>query len=56
MGPERAAALLASGCNDMGGSIMNESITRAAGALHGLTLLHRIMLHQGLLSEDILRD
>ena len=32
MGPERAAALLASGCNDMGGSIMNESITRAAGA------------------------
>ena len=34
MGPERAAALLASGCNDMGGSIMNESITRAAGA-HG---------------------
>ena len=33
MGPERAAALLASGCNDMGGSIMNESITRAAGAM-----------------------
>lgn len=31
MGPERAAALLRSGCNDMGGSIMNESITRAAG-------------------------
>ena len=31
MGPERAAALLSSGCNDMGGSIMNESITRAAG-------------------------
>ena len=32
MGPERASSLLASGCNDMGGSIMNESITRAAGA------------------------
>lgn len=31
MGPESAAALLSSGCNDMGGSIMNESITRAAG-------------------------
>jgi 2-iminoacetate synthase ThiH len=31
MGPDRAAALLAAGCNDMGGSIMNESITRAAG-------------------------
>lgn len=33
MGPERAAQLLAVGCNDMGGSIMNESITRAAGAV-----------------------
>lgn len=31
MGPERAAQLLAAGCNDMGGSIMNESITKAAG-------------------------
>lgn len=32
MGPERAADLLSAGCNDMGGSIMNESITKAAGA------------------------
>ncbi len=32
MGPERAARLLACGANDMGGSLMNESITRAAGA------------------------
>jgi FO synthase len=32
MGPGRAAALLAAGCNDMGGSLMNESITKAAGA------------------------
>ena len=31
MGPERAAQLLNCGCNDMGGSLMNESITRAAG-------------------------
>lgn len=31
MGPERAARLLAAGCNDMGGSIMNESISKAAG-------------------------
>lgn len=31
MGPERAASLLAAGCSDMGGSIMAESITRAAG-------------------------
>ena len=31
MGPERAGQLLMSGCNDMGGVLMNESITRAAG-------------------------
>jgi hypothetical protein len=31
MGPQAAGQLLAAGCNDMGGSIMNESITRAAG-------------------------
>lgn len=31
MGPQAAGRLLAAGCNDMGGSIMNESITRAAG-------------------------
>jgi 2-iminoacetate synthase ThiH len=35
MGPGGAQALLAAGCNDMGGSLMNESITRAAGAAHG---------------------
>lgn len=35
MGPGGAQALLAAGCNDMGGSLMNESITRAAGASHG---------------------
>jgi len=35
MGPEQAAALLNAGCNDMGGTLMNESITRAAGAQHG---------------------
>ncbi|GAX85427.1 hypothetical protein CEUSTIGMA_g12843.t1 [Chlamydomonas eustigma] len=35
MGPKHASALLASGCNDMGGVLMNESITRAAGAAHG---------------------
>lgn len=35
MGPSRAAELLAAGCNDMGGTLMNESITKAAGAAHG---------------------
>lgn len=35
MGPEGAAACLHAGANDLGGSLMNESITRAAGAAHG---------------------
>ncbi|MCC6778343.1 MAG: 5-amino-6-(D-ribitylamino)uracil--L-tyrosine 4-hydroxyphenyl transferase CofH [Hyphomicrobiales bacterium] len=35
MGPQGAAACLAAGANDLGGTLMNESITRAAGAVHG---------------------
>jgi FO synthase len=35
MGPDGAALLLDAGCNDLGGVLMNESITRAAGATHG---------------------
>jgi FO synthase len=35
MGPEGAASCLRSGANDLGGTLMNESITRAAGASHG---------------------
>jgi FO synthase len=35
MGPEGVAACLAAGANDLGGTLMNESITRAAGAIHG---------------------
>lgn len=35
MGPEMAGHLLSAGCNDLGGTLMNESITRAAGASHG---------------------
>jgi FO synthase len=35
MGPEGAALLLDAGANDLGGVLMNESITRAAGAMHG---------------------
>jgi len=38
MGPEGAAACLAAGANDVGGVLMNESITRAAGAAHGQEL------------------
>src|SRR5262249_23771776 len=35
MGPQGAAACLQAGANDLGGTLMNESITRAAGARHG---------------------
>jgi FO synthase len=35
MGPDGAALCLTAGANDLGGVLMNESITRAAGAMHG---------------------
>ncbi len=35
MGSEGAAFCLQAGANDLGGTLMNESITRAAGAVHG---------------------
>ena len=35
MGRNGATACLQAGANDLGGTLMNESITRAAGALHG---------------------
>ena len=35
LGLQGAAALLRSGCNDVGGTLMDESISRAAGASHG---------------------
>ena len=35
MGPDGAALCLEAGANDMGGVLMNELITRAAGAMHG---------------------
>jgi FO synthase len=38
MGPDGAKACLASGANDLGGTLMNESITRAAGAAFGQEL------------------
>jgi len=49
MGPEGAAACLKSGCNDLGGTLMNESITRAAGAAHGQEMPPEAM-------ERIIRD
>ena len=38
MGPDGAALCLSAGANDMGGVLMDESITRAAGAAHGQEL------------------
>ncbi len=35
MGPDGVKACLRAGANDLGGTLMNESITRAAGAVHG---------------------
>lgn len=35
LGPQMAQRILASGANDLGGTLMNESISRAAGARHG---------------------
>jgi len=35
MGPDVAAQMLRAGANDLGGTLMNESISRAAGATHG---------------------
>ena len=35
MGPEGVKACLNAGVNDLGGTLMDESITRAAGAIHG---------------------
>lgn len=35
LGPETACAMLDCGVNDLGGTLMNESISRAAGAKHG---------------------
>ncbi len=38
LGPEGAAAVLRAGVNDLGGTLMNESISRAAGSEHGQEL------------------
>jgi FO synthase len=38
MGADGAALCLDAGANDLGGTLMNESITRAAGGVHGQEL------------------
>ncbi|MGE3149686.1 MAG: 5-amino-6-(D-ribitylamino)uracil--L-tyrosine 4-hydroxyphenyl transferase CofH, partial [Pseudorhodoplanes sp.] len=51
MGPEGAALCLAAGANDLGGTLMNETITRSAGAVHGQEMspavLERLVLSAG---------
>jgi FO synthase len=49
LGPEGAAACLNAGCNDMGGTLMNESISRAAGAAFGQEMPPEAM-------EDLIRS
>ena len=44
MGHEGVVAALNAGCNDLGGTLMNESITRAAGAAHGQETSPRQMI------------
>ncbi len=46
-GEKLASLLLSSGCNDLGGTLMNESISTAAGASHGQLLPPRRL--QGLI-------
>ncbi|MEM9475151.1 MAG: 5-amino-6-(D-ribitylamino)uracil--L-tyrosine 4-hydroxyphenyl transferase CofH [Pseudomonadota bacterium] len=41
LGPERARQMLSRGVNDLGGTLMNESISRAAGSTHGQEITAR---------------
>jgi FO synthase len=43
MGPKGAQMALQAGCNDLGGTLMNETISRAAGASHGQELSPGVM-------------
>ena len=46
LGPEYAQQMLKSGANDLGGTLMNESISRSAGGKHG----------QEIVPGDMVRD
>jgi FO synthase len=56
LGPEGAAACLAAGANDLGGTLMNESISRAAGNEHGEELpparMEALIQHAGRSAEQ----
>jgi FO synthase len=49
MGVEGSKLALQAGCNDLGGTLMNENISRAAGARHGQELTAEAM-------EDLIRS
>ena len=49
MGPEGVAACLRAGVNDLGGTLMDETISRAAGASHGPEMASAAM-------EDLIRS
>ena len=38
LGLDAGARLLAAGCNDLGGTLMDETISRSAGAAHGTSV------------------
>ncbi|MBR9829573.1 MAG: 5-amino-6-(D-ribitylamino)uracil--L-tyrosine 4-hydroxyphenyl transferase CofH [Oceanospirillales bacterium] len=44
LGPEHAQLMLKSGANDLGGTLMNESISRAAGGKHGQEIVPEDMV------------
>ncbi|WP_084332416.1 5-amino-6-(D-ribitylamino)uracil--L-tyrosine 4-hydroxyphenyl transferase CofH [Marinobacterium jannaschii] len=46
MGPDVAAQMLRAGANDLGGTLMNESISRAAGGQHGQEVTPQDMIEQ----------
>ena len=56
LGPAGAAACLAAGANDLGGTLMNESISRAAGNEHGEELpperMEELVLRAGRVPEQ----
>ncbi|MEK9910556.1 MAG: 5-amino-6-(D-ribitylamino)uracil--L-tyrosine 4-hydroxyphenyl transferase CofH [Candidatus Puniceispirillum sp.] len=51
LGPEGVAACLSAGVNDIGGTLMDETITRSAGAAHGQEMtpsaMEELLLRQG---------
>ena len=56
LGPEGVAACLSAGVNDIGGTLMDETITRSAGAEHGQEMspaaMEALLLREGRLSRQ----